>query len=121
MRFTDNNDGTVTDTKTGLIWLKDAGKIGRRNWDDAKKACEALGMRLPTTEELLSLVDRGRLEPALPEGHPFSSVKLNNYWSSTPYAGNTGSAWGVYFSGGVVYAYDKTYTYYVWPVKGEMK
>ncbi len=27
-RFTDNQDGTVTDTLTGLIWLKDAGCLG---------------------------------------------------------------------------------------------
>ncbi|MBI5187087.1 MAG: hypothetical protein HZA01_15375 [Nitrospinae bacterium] len=31
-RFTDNVDGTITDTRTGLMWPKDAGCLGRVNW-----------------------------------------------------------------------------------------
>jgi hypothetical protein len=41
-RFTDNNDGTVTDNLTGLVWLKDANRFGSTNWADALIACNAL-------------------------------------------------------------------------------
>lgn len=48
VRYQDNGNGTVTDCKTGLVWLRDAnckdtaggitrGKDGRLNWDDAVK------------------------------------------------------------------------------------
>ena len=31
-RFTDNNNGTVTDKLTGLIWMKNANAFGVRTW-----------------------------------------------------------------------------------------
>ena len=31
-RFIDNGDGTVTDTGSGLMWLKDAGCINASGW-----------------------------------------------------------------------------------------
>ena len=34
-RFTDNNDGTVTDTLTGLVWLKNASCGGQKTWINA--------------------------------------------------------------------------------------
>ena len=34
-RFTDNNNGTVTDNLTGLMWLKDANCFGLRTWAQA--------------------------------------------------------------------------------------
>ena len=61
-RFVDNRDGTVTDTKTGLMWAsKDNGSD--INWTDAKKYCESYNggghtdWRMPTLEELSGLYD----------------------------------------------------------------
>ena len=35
-QLVDNGDGTVTDIRNGLMWLKDAGLYGtRKTWDDA--------------------------------------------------------------------------------------
>ncbi|MDR4498241.1 MAG: DUF1566 domain-containing protein [Candidatus Scalindua sp.] len=34
-RFTDNGNGTVTDNRTGLIWLQNANVAGLRTWADA--------------------------------------------------------------------------------------
>ncbi len=34
-RFLDNNDGTVTDCRTNIVWLKDANCDGGGNWDNA--------------------------------------------------------------------------------------
>src|SRR5215470_2110950 len=37
-RYADCGNGTVTDTATGLIWLKKVDCFSTSNWDDAKKA-----------------------------------------------------------------------------------
>jgi len=44
-RFIDNNNGTVTDTRTNLIWLKNANpceKYPYLNWYDAVAYCTSL-------------------------------------------------------------------------------
>jgi hypothetical protein len=44
-----------------------------------------LGWRLPTLQELASLVDPSVPfpGPTRPAGHPFSNVQSGNYWSAT--------------------------------------
>ena len=94
-RFVDNQDGTVTDKLSGLIWLKHANRFGEVTWDQALKNASALGSgsrgltddsvagdwRLPNVNELQSLLhldnDSG---PALQEGHPFTNLHPANYW-----------------------------------------
>ena len=87
-RFTDNEDGTVTDNATGLIWMKDADAIGISGYPSCSAFCGELadgtagltdGSRpgdwsVPTIKELESLIDFGNREPALPSEHPFSNV-----------------------------------------------
>ncbi len=51
------------------------------------------------------------------EGDAFSGVQALYYWSSTPLAAGTNSAWGVHLGNGYVYHDDKTNTNYVWPVR----
>lgn len=58
----DNGDGTITDTKTGLVWQKaDAGPM---TWREAVAACENLSLagytdwRLPELEECQALFKR---------------------------------------------------------------
>ena len=61
-RFLNNNDGTVTDVKTGLMW---AAKDNENpiNWSDAHAYCQNYSggghtdWRLPTLTELASLYD----------------------------------------------------------------
>jgi len=61
-RFVDNGDGTVTDTKTGLMWAaKDNGNL--INWPNALSYCQNYNVggltdwRMPTLSELKSLYD----------------------------------------------------------------
>ena len=132
-RFTDNGNGTVTDNLTGLIWLKDANCFGQQIWAAALASANNLSngscglsdgsgggdWRLPNKNELLSLVDSGRYDPALPSDHPFLNVNPDYYWSATTYASGTNNAWYVYFYSGSTHPSDKaTLTYYVWPVRG---
>ena len=73
-RFADNNNGTVTDSFTGLIWLKNANCIGLQ-WAVALKNIGSLtngqcGLtdgstagqwRLPNVKELESLLNAGQV------------------------------------------------------------
>ncbi len=49
---------------------------GVMNWEDAKKKCASIGMRLPTIEELKAAYAAGITESWKTDG--------NYYWSSTP-------------------------------------
>jgi hypothetical protein len=130
--FTDNDDGTVTDSLTGLVWLKNANCAGvEKTWSDALAwvatlASGSCGLtdgsvagqwRLPNRHELQSLIDYTRSNPALPAGHPFTGIQSDNYWSSTN-APNADNAWYVDLYGGGVLVFDKIYDYFVWPVRG---
>ncbi|MDZ7695559.1 MAG: DUF1566 domain-containing protein [Deltaproteobacteria bacterium] len=138
-RFMDNGDGTVTDNLTGLIWLKDGGCMGARAWGDSSGETFAVisqfnegvdfacgqytagtytDWRLPNFRELLSLMDFGQENPALPSGHLFTSVKNDSYFSSTTRVDDAGRAWGVHIYQSYLINKDKTTTAYVWPVRG---
>jgi hypothetical protein len=131
-RFTDNNNGTVTDNLTGLIWLKNANAFGVRTWVQALGDANGLksgyagltdgskagDWRLPNLRELLSLVDYSRAPPALPANHPFTDVTASYYWSSTTVADLTNYAWHVNFYYGIGNGGYKTDSLYVWCVRG---
>ncbi len=129
-RFTDNNNGTVTDKLTGLLWMKNATALGQKNWADALKAANDLASgsfgltdgskagdwRLPNVRELHSLIDYGRSWPAFSGVPPFTGVQYDHYyWSSTNFGG---SAWYVDFNMGGVYYNGSLASYYVWCVRG---
>ncbi|HOO91277.1 MAG TPA: DUF1566 domain-containing protein [Syntrophales bacterium] len=130
-RFTDNSNGTVTDNLTGLIWLKNSTDLGQKNWAEALVVCNALkhgdcgltdgssegDWRLPNVNELHSLVDKSRLNPALPAGHPFLGL-TGSYWSSTTISAYYYSAWGVNIHNGIEDWGNKSNLYYVRAVRG---
>ena len=117
-RFTDNQNGTVTDHVTGLIWLKNAGCFNPTNWDTALTDVNTLASgecglsdgstegqwRLPNLNELESLIDVSASNPALTVGNPFTNVSTGIYWTSTAiWAGNLAPviwAWGIRLSDG---------------------
>jgi len=139
-RFTDHQDGTVTDQLTGLTWLKDAATFapttfplalaevgqlasGGNGLSDGSRAGD---WRMPNLHELESLVDVSASHPALPAGNPFINVANGNYWSSTGYTGitwGTVTAWvirlddGCYINDSVANA-KATASNGVWAVKG---
>ena len=126
-RFIDNGDNTVTDTKTGLQWIKQHSKLGgdfakqKMTFDDAIKACKNLDYaehkdwRLPTREELCSIVDLLKSSPAIDQ--IFTNTQSDWYWTSTPCAWVAGVAWCVGFNSGGVFDGIKGSGNYVRPVR----
>jgi len=78
------------------------------------------GWRLPTLQELESLVDPTQSDPSLPSGNPFAQfVQWSYYWSATTYASSTSNAWDVAFGNGGVGFDDKGGVFrFVWCVRG---
>lgn len=115
----------VLDRETGLVW-EQSPSTRLFNWLNAQFHCNTLslgsrkGWRLPTLQELASLVDPSvpAPGPTLPAGHPFSSVQSSVYWSATTNATNASNAWDVNFNNGDVNTNNKTNTNFVWCVRG---
>ena len=101
-RYVDNGD-TVTDMVTGLEWQK--ATMGPITWKAALAAAEALTLaeksdwRLPDRNELRSLSDYSRYDPAIDPIFA-ATTQSSFYWSSTTSSHNTTGVWLVTFSHG---------------------
>lgn len=123
----DQLDDLVFDKETGLIWTRDAYLTGGEmySWANARLSCHNLelgnlkGWRLPTIEELSSLVDtRQAQQPkALPIGHPFINT-IVFYWTSTTYESDSAEALMVYLNNGMTFKSPKTEETTLWCVQG---
>jgi hypothetical protein len=131
-RFIDNDDGTVTDNLTGLIWLRNADCFGIKNWTGALSAVNGLAdgscslrdgsmagdWRLPNVRELQSLLDYDEWSAMLPDPHPFEAVVGAHYWVSTTRVFQSEFAWSVHFGVGTIGGLPKDNAYlHVWPVR----
>jgi len=99
-RFVDNRDGTVTDNKTSLMWIKNGWRlefISALSWFEAVDKCKKFkhgkfsDWRLPTIEEWHSLIDTRNQNPALVEPNPFVNVISHMpYWSKSEFTYSKG-------------------------------
>jgi hypothetical protein len=110
--FTDNNDGTITDNLTQLIWQK-VPNTSTVTWENALSYAEGLSLanatdwRLPNIKELQSLNNELATNPSVFSPY-FGSLGTKKYWSSTslrPNGSNPNSAWYWYTQYGIT-AYD---------------
>ena len=98
----DNTTQIVTDNNTKLQW-QDNESVSKK-WTEAIDYCEALTLggyndwRLPNQNELRSIADRSKKEPAI--SATFQNVVSNYYWSSSTVVGYEYYAWGVFFDNG---------------------
>ncbi|TVQ96995.1 MAG: DUF1566 domain-containing protein, partial [Desulfovibrionales bacterium] len=116
--FSDNGDGTVTDTKTGLMWQKCSsgqfydgnanvctGSHATMSWEEALSHAQTLSLagftdwRLPNRDELQTLVDDTRNNPAIDQIFAQNTVS-HWYWSSTSSVHNGIYAWLLNFQSG---------------------
>jgi quinol monooxygenase YgiN len=133
-RFTDNNNGAVTDNLTGLVWLKNANLFGEVVRDQAIEYARDLASggcglsdgsnkgdwRLPNVNELESLLNLDNSSgPALPADHPFLNLQPANYWSSTSVAAFPALGWYVAMAVGPPVFDLKFNVMRMWPVRGE--
>lgn len=117
-------DAGVLDRMTGLIWRRHASLTPRPViWRQALDAVARLNReggeakwRLPTINELETLVDCAAHDPALPAGHPFADVQ-DVYWSSTTSLFEPDWAWALYLGKGATGVGQKRFAEFsVWAV-----
>lgn len=123
------------DKETGLVW-EQIPASGTYTWLAAMKHCYELnlggrnGWRLPTVDELNSLIDMSNPDTVkLPVGQNiFVNVQSGNYWSSDTvslstsdaalYGGVTNTAWAVHMGGSPMFFYAKTLDQHAWCARG---
>ncbi|WP_230661749.1 Lcl C-terminal domain-containing protein [Psychrobacter sp. I-STPA10] len=98
--------GSGCDTQAYIQALNNANYCGYSDW------------RLPKREELRSIVDYGRYNPAV-DTTVFPNTQSSYYWSSSPVVNFSGYAWDVYFYHGGAYGYDKGNNDYVRAVRSK--
>jgi hypothetical protein len=120
-RFTDNGDGTVTDSKTGLTWQRCLegqtfsgstcnSSATAKTWSQAL-ALTANGFRVPNIKELQSIVDETTQSPAVSTAcFPMTAGATIYVWSSSPYAADLTKAWVIDFKTGLFLTASQTLT-----------
>ena len=119
--YKDNSDGTVTDTKTGLMWKRcSEGQVWNGNtcvgeastigWDEAmpndkQRPWPAFAghddWRLPDVKEMQSIVDYGRYRPSI-DTNRFPNTPDVLFWTASPNAYYSDYSWFVGFGFGFV-------------------
>ncbi|KPJ56653.1 hypothetical protein AMJ49_04285, partial [Parcubacteria bacterium DG_74_2] len=136
--YTDNNDGTITDNCTGLMWIKHGLGLGANNgttttWDNAIDFCNNLDFagytdwRLPNYKELFSIVDFGTQSAPVINKNYFG-VKPDRYWTSSVWKEHREYPGPVYYVYTIDFSNGKTYRvnikdepltdFYILPVRG---
>jgi|CXWL01.1.fsa_nt_gi hypothetical protein len=122
--FADNKDGTVTDTRNGLIWKRCAegsdfnngvciGNGKKASWESAKSMAkqsrflDKSDWRLPTKKEFMAVLGDFN-ECKLNQAGEYAAskaiaIKPDIFWSSSPYDGLFGGIWYVNFLNGGFY------------------
>lgn len=132
-RFVNNEDGTVSDRVTGLIWKRcseglsglacEIGSPATFTWQEALQAAASSSFagkndwRLPNIKELGSIVERQCTMPAINE-IVFPATPTMSFWSSSPFVENRNFAWNIYFPYGISDGNDKSYKFFVRLVRG---
>jgi len=102
--FVDNQDGTVSDKVTGLMWQKTDG--GEMTWEDALKYAQNCRLgghndwRLPTSIELFLIMDHGKHGPAMDTDF-FPKTQARYWWSNATRADDQSKVWVVNTGGGI--------------------
>ena len=133
-RFVNNNNGTVTDSTTGLTWKP---CVEGQSWDGV--TCTGSGLtyiwqsalqtgsaavfagandwRLPNIKELASLIENQCADPAI-NATIFPATPVWAYWSSSSDAYQPLGAWAVHFEAGNINVWSKAGANYIRLVRG---
>lgn len=133
-RFKDNGDGTVTDSKTGLMWTKNANLLEDTiTFNEALEYIEGINegkyqnfgytdWRLPTLREFRNLIDYTKYIKkghTLPGGHPFQNVQSLKFYGEKSDSYLSNSEYPRFFSlyCTLVGRNIKSCYGYIWPVR----
>lgn len=113
--YTRSASGIVTDNATGLQWQDNyddnAGSVKLTDYNGASTYCNTLtldgtGWRLPSIEEISTLVDFSRSQPAI--NTIFEIVGNGEFWSSTSNISSSDSVWVLNMNFGNLFVRLKT-------------
>ena len=126
-RFQDNADGTITDTRTGLMWVKNGWRLeffAASAWEVAQEKCSQFRFAghddwsLPTLGEWKTIIDAKMVAPALIEPNPFENVIIHMpYWTSTELINYPARAYAVQLYAGNIHQISKSDLAFVLPVR----
>ena len=119
--YVDHDDGTVTDSNTGLMWKRCSegqtwsggtcnGTAITFSWGSALSLATVANLggyadwRLPNVKELRSLVEECRTGPAI-DIAIFPNTPNSSFWTSSPFVIYSNDAWTVNFSDGSNFVY----------------
>ena len=111
---------TWVDPTTGLEWQRQS--PGLMNWHQAMTFAQSLSLsghsdwRLPSIQELESLLDRRVYRPEIRGEVPFR--ESHSYWSATTFGNEGETAWIVVVDGAYILSYYKTNRYHVRCLRG---
>jgi hypothetical protein len=123
----------VLDRETGLVWQRTPNEPRAFEWHEARRLCRTentggrQGWRLPSVEELSSLLDLTPTssDPGLPSGHPFGLRETTPvFWSASVDDFDANHAYAVNFVGEQlnvvpgVRVFPKNFKLRAWCVRG---
>ena len=113
MKYIDNQDGTITDTSTGLMWKQNP-ETDLYSFDKTLKIKSNFlkynNWRMPTIHELFGLVDITKTNPAI---NPMFNYTGTYFWSASPYVDDSDYAWYIDFNDDYAYYDYKRSMYHV--------
>jgi hypothetical protein len=124
-------ENTVSDEKTGLIWIKNASYSEMPlTFNEALEYIKEINKeklfgfddwKLPNRREFLSIVSLESINPSININAPFYDVFNGYYWTSTTCNRTPDQAWIIHFGGARVRGGIKNFSYMVWPVRNTGK
>lgn len=131
-RFVVNDDGTVLDKLTGLVWLRNARCFDGLGWLGAKKKIDELNdhlpgickgyngkyedWRIPDVGQLTTLLNADAVPADYLRTQGFEGMRVGAYWTSTMYQ-NLLTGWSVNLGDGTISIRDKLEKLLLLPVR----
>lgn len=104
LSYAKNNDGTVTDNVTGLMWQQlDGGEMTIENaliYADTLTLAGFSDWRLPTPLEAYTIINQNNNNPAIDRDH-FISTNAQYWWTSTAQHNDANKIWVTNAGGGI--------------------
>ena len=124
-RFIDNGNDTVTDRRTGLMWMKTGrATFGAMDWQSAETYCNTLkhagysDWHIPSKDDWRTIISKEKENPALLAPQSFRNVVTYlDYWTRTRVAQSPGFVWAVNLYYGKGTLLNKKKNAFAWPVR----